>query len=165
MRDIKTQWDASIASKKPDEPLDSDLCKGFYDRARHNLRFFTFCASTPSTLMSSMTQSAFFHCGIRDQPFPVISSAGIKSALDVRMPDPAFCAFLPELPVFPEELLDYSKPVVTTLQEKGMLKGITFADVLKQLREQLLSEEEMTACLQWWIDTSQHDPTGLDDRR
>jgi hypothetical protein len=33
-----------------------------------------------------------------------------------------------------------------------MLKDITFADVLKELRERPLSEEEMIACLQWWIE-------------
>jgi hypothetical protein len=42
MQDIKTHWDASVASKKPGEPLDSELRKWFYDKARHNLQFFTF---------------------------------------------------------------------------------------------------------------------------
>ena len=165
MQDIKTKWDASIASKEPGEPPKLELCEGFYNEARHNLQFFTFRASTPSALVSSEMRSAFFNCGVQGQPFPVVSNAGIKSALDVRMPDPTFCAFLPELPVFPEELLDNSKSVVAALQEKGMLKDIAFADVLKELRERPLSEEEMTACLQWWINTSHQDLTGIDEKR
>lgn len=165
MQDIRTIWDATIASKKPGEPLDSDLRKWFYDRGRHNLQFFTFHPSTPSGVVSSEIRSAFFSCAGRGQPFPVVSSAGIKSALDVRMPDPTFSAFLRELPVFPEELLESSKLMVAALREKGMLKDITFADVLKELRERPLSEEEMVACLQWWINTSQQNPTGINDIR
>ena len=165
MQDIRNIWDASIASKKPGELLDSELRKWFYDRARHNLQFFTFHPSTPSAVVSSEMRSAFFSCVGWGQFFPVVSSAGIKSALDVRMPDPAFSTFLRELPVFPEELLESSKLMVAALREKGMLKDITFADVLKELRERPLSEEEMAACLQWWISTSQQNPTGVDDIR
>ena len=165
MQDIRTRWDASVASKKLGELLDSDLRRGFYNRARHNMQFFAFHPSTPSAVVSSEMRSAFFDCVVRGQPFPVVSSAGVKSALDVRMPDPALSAFLPELPVFPEELLDGCKPVVAALQEKGMLEVITFVDVSKALRERPLSEEEMAACLRWWIDASQKDPTGIDDNR
>jgi len=165
MQDIKAYWDASLTSKKPGEPLDSELRKWFYDKARHNLQFFTFHPSTPSAVVSSEMRSAFFNCVVRGQPFPVVSSAGIKSALDVRMPDPTFSTFLKELPVFPEELLETSKSIVAGLREKGMLKDITFADVLKELRERPLSEEEMVACIQWWINTSQQNPTGINDIR
>jgi len=110
-------------------------------------------------------RSAFFNCVGLGQSFPIISSAGIKSALDVRMPDPTFSTFLKELPVFPEELLHDSKLMVAALREKGMLKDITFADVLKELQERPLPEEEMVACLQWWINTSQQNPTGVNDIR
>lgn len=162
MQDIKTQWDASVALRKLGESLDPELCKTLYDRARHNLQFFTFRTSTPSPLVSSEMRSAFFNCG---KPFSIVSSTGIKSALDVRMPDPTFCAFLPELPVFPEELLDDSKLVVAALQERGMLRDITFTDVLKGLQERPLSEKEMTACLRWWINTYQQDSTGIDENK
>ena len=165
MEDIRTVWDNTVASKKPGEPLDPELRKWFYDKARHNLQFFTFHPSTPSAIVSSEMRSAFFNCVGRGQSFPVVSSAGIKSALDVRMPDPTFSAFLRELPLFPEELLDSSKLMVAALREKGMLKDITFADVLKELRERPLSEEEMVACLQWWINTSQQNPTRVDEIR
>ena len=158
MQDIKTQWDASAASKKPDEHLDSGLYKKFYDKAKYNLQFFTFRASTPSPLVSSQMQSAFFNCGIGRQPFPIISSAGVKSAFDVRMPNSALSAFLPGLPMFPEELLDDSKSMVKALQEKGMLKIIVFTEVLKGLRERPLSEEKMVACLQWWVDKYRFSP-------
>jgi hypothetical protein len=165
MQDMATCWNASVAMKSPREPLDPEVRKWFYSRARHNLQFFTFLPSTPSAVVSSEMRSAFFDCVNRGQAFPIVSNAGIKSALDVRMPDPTFSAFLKELPVFPEQLLDSSKLMVAALRARGMLKDITFADVLKELRERPLSEEEMVACLQWWINTSQQDPTGINDIR
>ena len=159
MQDIKTQWEASIPSKKLGEPLNSDLGKGFYDRAKHIMRFFAFRASTPSAAVSSEMQSAFFNCGTQGPPLPIVSSAGIRSALDVRMPNRTISAFLPGLPVFPEELLGDSKLMIAALQEKGMLSAITFADVVKGLREWPLSEGEMTACLRWWTDEFRSDPS------
>ena len=164
MQDMITFWEASVASTSPGEPLDAEVRKWFYDRAKHNLQFFTFHQSTPSAVVSNEMRSAFFDC-LNRGTFPVVSSAGIKSALDVRMPDPTFSAFLKELPVFPEELLDSSKLMVAALRERGMLKDITFDDVLKELRGRPLSEEEMVACLQWWINTSQQNPAGIDHIR
>ena len=165
MQDIKTHWDDFISSKESGKSLDSELCKGFYNKARHNLQFFAFHPSTPSAVVASEMQSSFFNCGVQGQPFPIISSAGIKPAIDVRMPDPVFSAFLPELPVFPEELLDCSKPVVAALQEMGILKDITFMDVSKELQKRPLSEEEMAACLQRWVNLPQLDPMGISNNR
>ena len=162
---MRTHWNELVASKKPGELLDPDVRKWFYDKAGHNLQFFTFHPSTPSAVVSSEMRTAFFNCVTRGQTFPVVSSAGIRSALDARMPDATFSAFLRDLPVFPEELLDRSRPMVAALRARGMLKDITFADVLKELRERPLSSEEMVACLQWWISTSQQNPTGIDDIR
>ena len=163
MRDVGAHWDAFVTSKKPGESLDPELCRKLYDKARHNLQFFTFHPSTPSALVSCEMGSAFFDCGVQGQSFPVVSRVGVKSAFDVRMPDPVYSVFLPELPVFPEELLVGSKSVVTALREKGMLKDIVFADVIKGLRGRSLSEGEMAACLRWWIDTSQQDQAAIND--
>ena len=161
MQAATQRWDVFITSKNPGEPLDPELRKWFYDKARHNLQFFTFHPSTPSAVVSSEMRSAFFDCVVPEQPFPIVSSAGIKSALDVRIPDPTFAAFLKGLPVFPEELLDSSKLMVAALRERGMLKDIAFTDVLKELRERPLSEEEMIACLQWWVNTSDKNQAGI----
>jgi len=164
MQDIRTWWDAST-SKMPGGSLELGSWEEFYETAKHNLQFFTFHPSTPSAVVSSGMQSAFFDCAIPEQPFLVVSNAGIKSALDVRMPDPVFSTFLKELPVFPKELLGGSKSMVTALRERGMLKNITFVDVLEELRKRPLSEEEMVACLRWWINASQRDPGGTNGIR
>ena len=165
MQEAAQRWNIFITSKDPGEPLDPELRKWFYDRARHNLQFFAFYPSTPSAVVSNEMRSAFFDCAIPEQPFLIVSSVGIKSALDVRMPDSTFSSFMKELPVFPEELLDGSRMMVAALRERGMLKDIAFADVLKELRERPLPEEEMVSCLQWWINTSEKNPAGINDIR
>ena len=152
MQEIEDLWGACIASD-PEEPLEPGSRRQFYDKAGHNLQFFAFRDSTPSSAVSHEMRSVFFDCIVNAQPFPVISSAGIRSALDVREPDPAFSKFLRNLPIFPEELWDASRLMVTALQERGMLKIISFDDVLDELRGRPLSEEEMVACLKWWIST------------
>ncbi|KAF9653296.1 hypothetical protein BDM02DRAFT_3177637 [Thelephora ganbajun] len=149
----------------PGEPPNPELWKCFYGKAGHNLQFFTFHPSTPSGIVSGEMRSAFFDCAVLGQPFPIVSSAGIKSALDVRMPDAGLSGFLRDLPIFPEELLGSSKSMVAALREKGMLQDITFVDVSKELRERPLSEEEMVACLRWWIDRSERDSTGINGTR
>lgn len=42
--------------------------------------------------------------------------------------------------------------MVASLQSRGMIKAITFDDVLNELRSMPLSEPEMIACLKWWMD-------------
>ena len=164
MQDIAARWDASVTSK-PGEPLDSGTQKQFYDEAGHDLQFFTFRQSTPSAVVSSEIRSVFFNCGIQGQPFPIISSAGVKPALDVRAPDPILSTFPRKIPIFPEELLDGSRLMVVALREEGLLKDITFQDVLNELWERLLSEEETAACLQWWINTSWQGLVGVEQQQ
>ena len=165
MQDTKAYWNELVASKKPGELLDPDVRARFYDRAGHNLQFFTFHPSTPSAVVSSEMRTAFFECVTQGQTLPIVSSAGIRSALDVRVLDSEFSAFLRNIPVFPEELLNRSRSMVAALRARGMLEDITFADVLKELRGRPLSSDEMVTCLKWWISTSEQNPTGIDHTR
>ena len=160
-------WDTLVTSKNSGEPLDKELQKWFYSKAAHIMQFFTFHSSTPSAVVSTELQSAFFNCTTLERPFSIISTTGIKPAVDVRMPDPTFTAPLKELPVFPGELKDGSKPMIAALQERDMLKDATFYDILEDLRGRSLSEEEVVSCLKWWIGISAKNPApaGIDDMR
>ena len=155
MQDIRARWDAAS----------SETRRRLYDRAKHNLQFFAFRESTPSPVVSREMRSAFLGCVTQEHPLLVLSSAGIRSALDVRIPDPALSTFIRKLPLFPQELVGVYKSTIGALQERGMLKDITFEDVLTELRERPLSEEEMVGCLRWWINMSQQNPRGIDDIR
>jgi len=131
---------------RPNEVLQAWL----QSRALHVLKFFTFYQSTPSPDVSHLLESAFFSCGA-NHPFLLISTVGVCNASEVRLPDSTFSGFLKQLPVLPEEIMTSAQPMVTSLQNRGLVKAITFDDVLKELRSRPLEEEEMIACLKWWV--------------
>ena len=147
MTDVRDLWQgASNAINSPPRELQEWLTK----RSLHAVRFFTFHPSTPSSDVSSLMEAAFFSCRI-DQSFSIISSVGVRNASEVRLPDAVFTPFLKQLPVLPDEVTTGAPLMVSSLQSRGMIKAITFIDVLAELRSRPLSEEEMTACLKWWI--------------
>lgn len=62
-----------------------------------------------------------------------------------------FAAFLKELPVVPPEILNSARPMVIALQHRNLIKAITFEDVIRELKARPLSEQEVVACLSWWL--------------
>ncbi|KAI8998895.1 hypothetical protein BD414DRAFT_519966 [Trametes punicea] len=160
MAHIQQLWKEASATARPGEGIDAALQESLRSRAIHALRFFTFHPSTPSSVVSTALEGAFFSCAesprfsiiSAHKGFPIISTAGVRDATEVRYPDPAFSGFVKELPVVPEDVLRLAKPMVDTLRAREMIKDITFVDVLQELRNRPLSEQEMIACFRWWID-------------
>lgn len=142
MDNIKHMSDSAGPAKSP------ELQTWLMDRAVHVLKFFTFHQSTPSADVSSLMEQAFFACSTG---FRIISTNGIQDVADIRLPDAQFSSFLKDLPVLPEQLLTAARPMVTALQNRKLVKAITFNDVLKELRNRPLTEDESVACLTWWI--------------
>jgi hypothetical protein len=70
-----------------------------------------------------------------------------------------FSLFLKHLPVLPTFVLSSAPLAIRTLQSKELITDITFSDVLAQLRQHPLNEEELIACLKWWVGVGQQDPT------
>jgi Protein of unknown function (DUF3684) len=95
-------------------------------------------------------EAAFFNCATT-HPFSIISSEGIRSAGLVYFPDLEFSGFLKRLPVISEDIVNGAKTMVDVLRTRGMIKTITFLDVLNELRLRSLSETEAIACLKWWV--------------
>ncbi|KAG7446407.1 uncharacterized protein BT62DRAFT_986911 [Guyanagaster necrorhizus] len=143
---IRNLWeDASTPSSDPSEDIKHRLTQ----RSLHSLKFFTFHPSTPSGEVAGRLEEAFFSCA-NSVPFSIITSAGVRKIGDARMPDATFSGFLTQLPVIPTDVLDEARPMITSLQNRQLLKTITFDDVLKELRSRPLSEAEAVACLKWW---------------
>ena len=145
-------------AKAPDAGVSPEVQKTLRDRAIHALKFFTFHPSTPSAVVSSALEEAFFACSATTSmfsgaklPFPILSTNGVRDAADVRYPDETFSGFVKNLPIVPKEILEGAKDIVDTLRRRGLLKDITFMDVLQELRDRPLSETEMIACFKWWI--------------
>lgn len=95
-------------------------------------------------------ENAFFTCATT-HPFSIISSEGVRSASQVYVLDPEFSGFLKRLPVISEDIVNGAKTMVAALRARGMIKNITFVDVLSELRLRPLSETEAVACLKWWV--------------
>ncbi|KAF7792228.1 hypothetical protein EIP86_003262 [Pleurotus ostreatoroseus] len=155
----------SIAELWPAQDESSDEVRSHLRaRALHALKFFTFHASTPSAQVASVMEESFFSCAVAPQSafnmfmaapkinqFPVMSSVGVRNIADIRMPNPTFGEFLKNMPVLTQDFIDGAKPMVEALKARGMIKEITFQDVLGELRSRPLNETELVACFKWWI--------------
>jgi hypothetical protein len=99
-------------------------------------------------------ETAFFACATT-LPFSIISSVGVRNLSQVHIPNPEFSGFLKCLPLIPEDVVNGAKAMVAALRSRGMIKEMTFEDVLNELRLRPLSETETVACLQWWTGVSE----------
>ncbi|KAK0455114.1 hypothetical protein EV421DRAFT_1887456 [Armillaria borealis] len=143
---IRSLWEGASS---PSSGLAKDIKHRLTQRSLHSLKFFTFHPSTPSGEVAGRLEEAFFSCA-NNELFSIITTAGVRKIADARMPDAAFSGFLTQLPVIPTDVLDEARSMITSLQNRQLLKTITFDDVLKELRSRPLSETETIACLKWW---------------
>ncbi|KAF8070283.1 hypothetical protein FPV67DRAFT_1486835 [Lyophyllum atratum] len=146
---IKSLWEGAIPLGVPETIVEQELESWLRSRSMHALKFFSFHPSTPSADVSNLLETAFFACAGNN--FPLISTAGVRNASEIRLPDPAFAGFLKQLPVIPDDILANASATISNLQTRGMIKSISFEDVLQELRSRPLTEDEMVACLKWWI--------------
>ncbi|KAG6862295.1 hypothetical protein C0995_015992 [Termitomyces sp. Mi166 len=149
MESIKSHWEGSIPLGLPQISVDQQLETWLRSRSLHALKFFAFHPSTPSAEVSQQLERAFFDCAGLN--FPLISTAGVRNASDIRLPDSSFSLFLKQLPMLPDNILANAPTTIAILQSRGLIKSIGFEDVLKELRSRPLTEDEMVACLKWWI--------------
>ncbi|KAI6041582.1 hypothetical protein EDC04DRAFT_1265243 [Pisolithus marmoratus] len=146
---INHLWEEAAKSRgnadfRPELELEDRLRQRFV----HILKFFTFHPSTPSSEVSHLLEIAFYGCSTN--ALRLLSSAGVRSAIDIKEPDPTFSQFLKYLPVLPEIVAREGALTVKALQNQGMISPITFHDVLSELRQHPLNEQELVACLKWW---------------
>jgi len=125
---------------------DANLTTWLQSRCLHALKFFTFRPSTPSPEVSRIMQSAFFSAS---DLFSIFSSAGVKSASEVRIRSPEMDKFVKALATLPKEIQDGAPDVITLLQGRNMIRQITFEDIIAEMRGRCFEEEEMIECLKW----------------
>ncbi|TRM69687.1 hypothetical protein BD626DRAFT_474972 [Schizophyllum amplum] len=122
-------------------------------RGLHALKFFTFHQSTPSHAVSSLLEAGFFGC-TPTKNFPLLSTSGVHADCSVRMPHASYAAFLKQLPTVPDAIVDGAPAMVGVLSMRGIVRDVTFDDVLAELAARPLPEAEMVACMRWWADAS-----------
>ena len=145
---IRELWTEGVGEGKAG--LSSDTRSWLESRSLHALRFFACHPSTPSPVVAALLQAAFFSSSM-DGSFPIVSSAGVLDARDVRAFNPVFAGFLKELPVLPLEVITNAKMMTEALRARGMIQDVAFNDVVTELRSRALSETEMVECLKWRI--------------
>lgn len=59
------------------------------------------------------------------------------------------------MPVVPVSILALSPLIIDQLKSRGMLRDLSLEDVINELKNTVLNEGQMVACLQWWILVSQ----------
>lgn len=154
LSNIQNLWEGAAKSNgtqdfRPPQELEDWLLQRFI----HVLKFFTFHHSTPSSEVSQLLETSFYGCSTL--PLKLLSSAGVRGALDIKEFDPVFSKFLKHLPVLPQPVIQEGARTIKALQAQGMLSSITFLDVLQELRQHPLNEEELIACLKWWTSLGQ----------
>ncbi|KAF8497460.1 hypothetical protein F5888DRAFT_1613660, partial [Russula emetica] len=147
---VKRLWEGAAAFNSADGLPDEEVQTWLRERALHALKFFSFHPSTPSPMVSNLMETAFFACSTT-RPFPIIASDGVRNASEVYILHPEFSGFIRRLPVISEDVVDGAKTMLASLHSRGMIKYITFLDVLDELRSRPLSEPETVECLKWWI--------------
>ncbi|KAI9105922.1 hypothetical protein DFS34DRAFT_601439 [Phlyctochytrium arcticum] len=118
-------------------------------KAAHAMVGFTFKLSTPSPWVGRILSTAFMsRC---NQPMSILSSKGIRTITEVRLPDPALADVLKDTPVVPEIAMTQCSEILKQLEAKGLLRKVNISDVFEELAKRPLTYSETTALIQWWI--------------
>ncbi|KIM45164.1 hypothetical protein M413DRAFT_428973 [Hebeloma cylindrosporum] len=144
---VRQHWETAGSGNGP---LGEEMQRSLIGRVLHALKFFMFYTSTPSPDVSSLMEAAFFACSPSGN-FPLITTKGVRHAANVRLPDSTFSGFLKDIPTVPEEIMNGASLMISGLQARGLIKAITFHDVLQELQSRPLTQTEFVACLNWWI--------------
>ncbi|KDQ10617.1 hypothetical protein BOTBODRAFT_68536 [Botryobasidium botryosum FD-172 SS1] len=132
--------------KVPPETNSIEIGRALQQEFAHIFRFFTFYPSAPTPAVSRIVEDVFFSCALSGC-FPVVSTVGIKDVRQVRLYDSAFSGFMKELPTLPMEV---TEAMTASLQKRGLVRKISFADVIQELQSRPLTLDELMECLKWW---------------
>jgi hypothetical protein len=162
---IRSLWAEAIGSTATDKQNETlDVTKTWLEgKSIHVMKFFSFQSTTPSPVVGLDLEAAFFQCTKEADTFPIMSTAGIKPLRSVRAFSPEFKAFLKSTPMIPETVNVGAPKMIAALRQRGMIRDITFTDVLEELSERPLSETEMAACLKWRISLDTAEARGHDE--
>ncbi|KAI8644601.1 hypothetical protein BD408DRAFT_383483 [Parasitella parasitica] len=134
-------------------------------RAAHALHSFTFQHSTPSTIVSKLHEEQFFvSC---KAPLNVMTSHGILPIDMARtVPDNTNVAghvitelldvFIKTIPTLTPTVSQECKESIAKLIGFNLLAPLGFNDVVKELDARSLEQNEMVACMKWWIECNRN---------
>jgi hypothetical protein len=130
-------------------------------RAAHALHSFTFQNSTPSSIVGKMHEERFFNsCKVA---LDIMTSHGVQPITVARtIPDSTTLTghvitelldkFIKIVPTITPIMLKECKESMTKLTGFQLLSPLGINDVLRELDQRSLKEDEMVACMKWWIE-------------
>ncbi|KAF8836689.1 hypothetical protein BDN67DRAFT_957661 [Paxillus ammoniavirescens] len=140
MKDIRCRW-----SESPLPTVD-----GLREEALYTMGCFTFRQSTPDLKVGESLRETFFNCSA-SLSFPILSNIGIRDSKDVREPHADFQQFMKARPILDSAWWPAKSPMIQQLPEGYQVKVYTFRDVRDELKGRAFTEEEMIACMRWWV--------------
>jgi hypothetical protein len=150
MGQIKQLYNENINNEANEEDDTKPIRELFEKRAAHALTYFTFNQSTPNDQVGKITELQFFDC--LKENLSILSTNGVLPISDIRMPNPEMAAFIKKVPLVPEIIVKQCDTFFKKAKDSmKLIKELTLQDVLYELRNRILSENEMINLLKWWI--------------
>ncbi|GES82823.1 hypothetical protein GLOIN_2v1661590 [Rhizophagus clarus] len=134
---------------KVDDESTKSVCEWFENRAAHALRHFTFKQSTPNMQIGNIIELQFFSCS--KQSLSVFSTRGVFPISDVRMPNSEMAGFIKKVPLVPKIILEQCDTFFKKAKDTRLIEELTLQDVLIELKNRVLSENELIELLKWWF--------------
>jgi hypothetical protein len=155
LAEISNLYSKDILSRRKSNRADDDESttkarEELESRSLHALIAFQLHPTTPSPLVGEYIDAYFFEMSTLG--LPVLSSHGVQELNNVRIPNPVMSAFLKNLLVLPTSVYSGSQEFIGRLEKAGKVQRISFGDVLGELKSRVLTETQMVAMLQWWVD-------------
>ncbi|KAF2744478.1 hypothetical protein M011DRAFT_428969 [Sporormia fimetaria CBS 119925] len=116
-------------------------------QAAYVYKQYTAKATHPSTVLGEKVVDAFFSCS-KERAIAVLSTVGVKSSANVRMPAETL-SFLRDVPMIPQELATQALDFFVILHRRGLISELTMSDIREGLDSRALSEEELIEFLKW----------------
>ncbi|CEP14613.1 hypothetical protein [Parasitella parasitica] len=134
-------------------------------KAAHALHSFTFQHSTPNTIVSILHEKQFF-ASCKAQ-LNIMTSHGIQPIDMARtVPDSTNVAghvitelldvFIKTIPTITPSVSQECKESLAKLTGLDLLAPLGFNDVIKELDARSLEQNEMVACMKWWIECNKN---------
>ncbi|GBB83161.1 hypothetical protein RclHR1_00010043 [Rhizophagus clarus] len=150
MAQIAQLYNEKISAGTEDEDNVKSTRELLENRAAHALKYFTFNLSTPNEQIGKITELQFFDC--LEQKLSILSTNGVLPISEIRIPNSEMAAFIKKVPLVPKIMLEQCDSFFKKAKDKmELILELTLQDVLYELKNRVLSENEMVNLLKWWI--------------
>ncbi|KAF9235050.1 hypothetical protein BU15DRAFT_78428 [Melanogaster broomeanus] len=144
MKAIGKRWTVSPS------PISASPNDSIREEALYTMKCFAFRQSTPGSKVGELLQNAFFNCDT-SHSLSILSNLGIRDSKEVRQAHADFQPFMKERPILDGALQGAKSSILEHLPKEYQVTLYTFRDVREELENRTFTEDEMIACIRWWV--------------